>query len=163
MGIGLDENEIHIKPFIGIVNTWNEINPGHMHLWHLAKAVKLGIAEAGGVPLEFNTIAPCDGWANAHIGIRFILPQRDIIADSIEAMVEAHRLDAIVTLSSCDKINPAVLMAAVRLDIPTICIPGGPNLFEIAFSPDYKGVDTKFYDNFIQKTKCITCATAGAY
>lgn len=161
-GIGLEEKEIHSKPFIGIVNTWNEINPGHMHLRHLAEAVKLGVAEGGGIPLEFNTIAPCDGWANGHIGMRFILPQREIIADSIEAMVEAHRLDAIVTLSSCDKINPAVLMAAVRLDIPTICIPGGPNLFEVAFTPDYKGVDFSLYDDFKHKTMCIACATAGA-
>jgi len=161
-GLGLEEKEIFNKPFIGIVNTWNEINPGHMHLRYLAEAVKLGIAEAGGIPLEFNTIAPCDGWANANVGMRFILPQREIIADSIEAMVEAHRLDAIVTLSSCDKINPAVLMAAIRLDIPTICVPGGPNLFEIAFSPEYKGIDVKCYDDFKQKPRCISCATAGA-
>ncbi|MHA1764219.1 MAG: dihydroxy-acid dehydratase [Promethearchaeota archaeon] len=162
MGTGIDEKELHEKPFIGIVNTWNEINPGHMHLRQLAEAVKLGIAEKGGVPLEFNTIAPCDGWANGNIGMRFILPQREIIADSIEAMVEAHRLDAIVTLSSCDKINPAVLMAIVRLDIPAICVPGGPNLFEIAFTPDYKGIDVKYYDDFQHKTYCIACETAGA-
>lgn len=161
-GIGIDEKELHEKPFIGIVNTWNEINPGHMHLRQLAEAVKLGVAEKGGIPLEFNTIAPCDGWANGNIGMRYILPQRDIIADSIEAMVEAHRLDAIVALSTCDKINPAVLMAAARLDIPAICVPGGPNLFEIAFSPNYKGVDVKYYDDFISKTNCIACATAGA-
>jgi len=162
MGTGLEEDEIHSKPFIGIVNTWNEINPGHMHLRSLANAVKLGVAEAGGIPFEFNTIAPCDGWANANIGMRFILPQREIIADSIEAMVEAHRLDAIVTLSSCDKINPAVLMAVIRLDIPTICIPGGPNLFDIAFTPNYRGIQPSNYDDFNQKTMCITCATAGS-
>jgi dihydroxy-acid dehydratase len=161
-GVGLEEKEIHSKPFIGIANTWNEINPGHMHLRYLAEAVKLGIAEAGGIPLEFNTIAPCDGWANGHVGMRFILPQREIIADSIEAMVEAHRLDAIVTLSTCDKINPAILMAVARLDIPAICIPGGPNLFEIAFTPEYKGIDVKYYDEFKKKTMCVACATAGA-
>lgn len=160
--LGLEEKEIHDKPFIGIANTWNEINPGHMHLRSLAEAVKLGIAEAGGIPLEFNTIAPCDGWTCANKGMRFILPQREIIADSIEAMVEAHRLDALVTLSSCDKINPAVLMAAIRLDIPTICVPGGPNLFEIAFTPDYKGIDPKYYDDIRRKILCISCATAGA-
>ncbi|TFG06577.1 MAG: dihydroxy-acid dehydratase [Promethearchaeota archaeon] len=162
MGTGLEEKEIHSKPFIGVVNTWNELNPGHMHLRYLAEGVKLGIAEGGGIPFEFNTVAPCDGWANANIGMRFILPQRDIIADSIEAMVEAHRLDAIVTLSTCDKINPGVLMAVVRLDIPTVCVPGGPNLFEVAFTPDYKGVDVKIYDDFQHKTMCIACATAGA-
>ncbi|MBD3255561.1 MAG: dihydroxy-acid dehydratase [Candidatus Lokiarchaeota archaeon] len=161
-GTGLEEKEIHKKPFIGVVNTWNELNPGHMHLRHLAEGVKFGIAEAGGTSFEFNTVAPCDGWANANIGMRFILPQRDIIADSIEAMVEAHRLDAIVTLSSCDKINPGVLMAVTRLDIPTICVPGGPNLFEIAFMPGYEGVDVKIYDDFKRKTSCISCATAGA-
>ncbi|MEE9378330.1 MAG: dihydroxy-acid dehydratase [Candidatus Lokiarchaeia archaeon] len=161
-GIGLEEKEILKKPFIGVVNTWNELNPGHKHLNTLAEAVKYGIIEAGGIPFEFCTIAPCDGWANGNVGMRFILPQREIIADSIEAMIEAHRLDAMVTLSSCDKINPAVLMAAVRLDIPTICVPGGPNLFEIRFSPDFKGVDNKLYDDFKNKIQCVSCATLGA-
>jgi dihydroxy-acid dehydratase len=161
-GVGLEEKEIRNKPFVAIVNTWNEINPGHAHLNQLAQAVKLGVAEMGGIPLEFNTIAPCDGWAQASVGMRYILPQREIIADSIEAMMEAHRLDAMVTLSSCDKINPAILMAAIRLDIPTICVPGGPNLFEIAFSPGYRGIDVNCYDDFESKTKCISCATYGA-
>ncbi|MBD3212105.1 MAG: dihydroxy-acid dehydratase [Candidatus Lokiarchaeota archaeon] len=161
-GLGLEEKEIKNKPFIGVVNTWNEVNPGHKHLRDLAIAVKEGIIENGGIPFEFCTIAPCDGWANGNVGMRYILPQREIIADSIEAMVEAHRLDAMVTLSSCDKINPAILMAAVRLDIPTICVPGGPNFFEIEFSPDYKGIDNKLYDDFIKKTKCVSCATYGA-
>jgi len=161
-GLGLEEKEIHEKPFIGVVNTWNELNPGHKHLRNLAEAVKHGIIEAGGIPFEFCTIAPCDGWANGNIGMRFILPQREIIADSIEAMVEAHRLDAMVTLSSCDKINPAILMAAIRLDIPTICVPGGPNLYEIRFMPDYKGIEQSNYGDFIHKLNCITCATYGA-
>ena len=161
-GLGLEEKEIHEKPFIGVVNTWNEINPGHKHLRNLAEAVKYGIIEAGGIPFEFCTIAPCDGWANGNIGMRFILPQREIIADSIEAMVEAHRLDAMVTLSSCDKINPAILMAAIRLDIPTICVPGGPNFYEIRFLPDYKGIEQSNYGDFIHKLNCITCATYGA-
>lgn len=161
-GLGFEEKEIHEKPFIGVVNTWNEINPGHKHLRNLAEAVKYGIIEAGGIPFEFCTIAPCDGWANGNIGMRFILPQREIIADSIEAMVEAHRLDAMVTLSSCDKINPAILMAAIRLDIPTICVPGGPNLYEIRFMPDYKGIEQSNYGDFTHKLNCITCATSGA-
>jgi len=161
-GLGFEEKEIHEKPFIGVVNTWNELNPGHKHLRNLAEAVKYGIIEAGGIPFEFCTIAPCDGWANGNIGMRFILPQREIIADSIEAMVEAHRLDAMVTLSSCDKINPAILMAAIRLDIPTICVPGGPNLYEIRFMPDYKGIEQSIYGDFIHKLNCITCATYGA-
>ena len=161
-GLGLDQKDIDKKPFIGVVNTWNELNPGHKHLKGLAEAVKYGIIEAGGVPFEFCTVAPCDGWANGNIGMRFILPQREIIVDSIEAMIEAHRLDAMVTLSSCDKINPAVLMAAARLDIPTICVPGGPGLFEIAFTPEYKGIDQKLYDDFKRKTGCLALATCGA-
>jgi dihydroxy-acid dehydratase len=161
-GLGYDEKEINKKPLIGVVNTWNEINPGHIHLLKLGEAVKYGITEAGGIPFEFCTVAPCDGWANGHEGMRFILPQRDIIADSIEAMIEAHKLDAMVTLSSCDKINPAILMAAARLDIPTICVPGGPNLYEIQFDPRYEGIETRFYEDFSFKLKCIACASYGA-
>jgi len=161
-GLGLEEKEIQEKPFIGVVNTWNEVNPGHKHLRDLAEAVKYGIIEAGGIPFEFCTVAPCDGWANGNEGMRYILPQRDTIADSIELMIQAHRLDGMVTISSCDKINPAVLMAAVRLDIPTICVPGGPNFYEIRFNPDFKGIDQSIYGNFLQKLNCITCATYGA-
>jgi dihydroxy-acid dehydratase len=161
-GLGLDEKDIMGKPLIGIANSWNEINPGHAHLRELAEAVKHGIIEAGGIPMQFNTIAPCDGFANGHEGMRFILPQRDIIADSVEAMVEAHRLDAMVTLSSCDKINPGMLMAAARLDIPTICVPGGPNLYEIEMMPGYKGVETREYSDLFQKIKCLSCATMGS-
>ena len=161
-GLGLDEKDVNSKPLIGVVNTWNEVNPGHKHLNSLAEAVKIGIIEAGGIPFEFCTVAPCDGWANGNEGMRYILPQREIIADSIEAMIEAHRLDAMVTLSSCDKINPAVLMATARLDIPTICVPGGPNLYEINFLPDYEGIEQRNYDDFDYKLKCISCATHGA-
>jgi len=161
-GLGYDEKEINSKPFVGVVNTWNEINPGHAHLLQLAEAVKYGIIEAGGIPFQFCTIAPCDGWANGHDGMRFILPQREIIADSIEAMIEAHKLDAMVTLSSCDKINPAILMAAARLDIPTICVPGGPSLYEVHFMPNYQGIETRFYEDFDLKMKCIACASYGA-
>lgn len=161
-GVGLEDDDIDNKPFIGVVNTWNELNPGHKHFKTLAEAVKYGITEAGGVPFEFCTIGPCDGWANGNEGMRFILPQREVIADSIELMVEAHRLDAIVTISGCDKINPAVLMAAIRLNIPTICVPGGPNFYEIRFMPDYKGIEQNNYNDFIHKLNCITCATHGA-
>jgi dihydroxy-acid dehydratase len=161
-GLGLEDKEINNKPFIGVVNTWNELNPGHKHLRYLAEAVKYGIAEAGGIPFEFCTIGPCDGWANGNEGMRHILPQREVIADSIELMVDAHRLDAMVTLSACDKINPAVLMAAIRLDIPTICVPGGPNLYEIRFMPDYEGIDQNKYTDFDRKLNCISCASYGA-
>ena len=161
-GLGLDDKEIDKKPFIGVVNTWNELNPGHKHLRELAEAVKYGVVEAGGIPFEFGTVGPCDGWAQGNVGMRYILPQREIVADSIEAMVEAHRLDAMVTLSGCDKINPGVLMAAVRLDIPTICVPGGPNLFEIHFIPDYEGINLNNYEGFEKKVNCYSCATCGA-
>ena len=158
----MSEKDIKTKPFIGVVNTWNELNPGHKHLRTLAEGVKTGVSEAGGIPFEFCTVAPCDGWANGNEGMKFILPQREIIADSIEAMIEAHRLDAMVTLSSCDKINPAVLMATARLDIPTICVPGGPNLYEIRFMPEFDGIEQRNYDSFDQKLSCIGCATHGA-
>ncbi|MHA1229859.1 MAG: dihydroxy-acid dehydratase [Candidatus Helarchaeota archaeon] len=161
-GLGLTEREINTKPMIGIANSWNELNPGHKHLKILAEAVKYGILEAGGIPFEFCTVGPCDGWANGNEGMQFILPQREIIADSVEAMVEAHRLDALVTISSCDKINPAMLMAAIRLDIPTICVPGGPNMYEIRFDPRYNGIETRYYEDINYKLKCISCATLGA-
>ena len=164
--LGISEREINNKPLIGVVNTYNEINPGHAHLLRLGEAVKHGIIEAGGIPLQFFTVAPCDGFANGHQGMRHILPQRDIIADSIESMIEAHQLDAMVTLSSCDKINPGILMAAARLDIPTICVPGGPNMFEIEFASaaEYKGIENRVYDGMdvSYKMKCVSCSTLGA-
>lgn len=161
-GLGLDEKDIKNKPFIGVVNTWNELNPGHKHLNILAQAVKYGILEAGGIPFEFCTVGPCDGWANGNEGMHHILPQRDVIADSIELMIEAHRLDAMVTLSSCDKINPACLMAAARLDIPTICVPGGACNYEIRFDPEFKGIDQELYEPFTQKASCVACGSLGA-
>ncbi len=161
-GLGLDNEEIENKPFIAVVNTWNEINPGHKHLRILSEAVKYGVIEAGGVPFEFCTVAPCDGIAMGFEGMRNILPQREVIADSIELMIEAHKFDAMVTISSCDKINPAILMAAVRLDIPTICVPGGPNLYEIRFMPGYKGIAQKNYTDPTHIIGCHSCATYGA-
>ncbi len=160
--LGLNDDDIDNKPFIGVVNTWNELNPGHKHLKTLAEAVKYGIIEAGGVPFEFCTIGACDGIAMGNVGMRSILPHREVIVDSIELMVEAHRLDAMVTLSTCDKINPAMLMAAIRLDIPTICVPGGSNLYQVRFMPGYKGIATDIYDDYTHMFGCITCATYGA-
>ena len=164
-GCGFEPKELETKPLVGIANTWNELNPGHRHLRELAEAVKWGVIEAGGIPLEFGTVGPCDGYANGNDGMRYILPQRDIVADSIEAMVQAHSLDALVTLSGCDKINPGVLMAAVRLDIPTICVPGGPSLYQIHWGTpleDYKGIENRNYDNTDLKLMCANCATPGA-
>jgi dihydroxy-acid dehydratase len=116
------------KPFIGIVNSFNEIVPGHMHLNKIAEAVKAGVLGAGGIPFEFNTIGICDGIAMNHPGMKFSLPSRELIADSVEVMVEAHRFDALVFIPNCDKIIPGMLMAAVRLNIPSIFVSGGPML-----------------------------------
>jgi len=123
--LGLSSRDLR-RPFIAIVNSWNEIVPGHIHLRRLAEAAKQGVKAAGGTPFEFDTIGICDGLAMGHEGMKYSLASREIIADSVEAMVEAHRFDAMLLISSCDKIVPAHLMAAARLDIPSIMITGGP-------------------------------------
>ncbi|MHA1617394.1 MAG: dihydroxy-acid dehydratase [Candidatus Njordarchaeales archaeon] len=121
---GLTDDDLE-RPLVAVVNSWNEIVPGHVHLDKIAQAVKLGIKEAGGTPLEFNTIAICDGIAMGHEGMRTPLPSREIIAASIELMIEAHQFDAMVLIASCDKIEPGMLMAALRLSIPSIIVTGG--------------------------------------
>jgi dihydroxy-acid dehydratase len=115
------------KPLIGIVNSWSEVNPGHYHLRTLAEWVKQGVREAGGTPAEFNTVAPCDGIAQGE-GMHYILPLRDVIAASIELMVGANQFDGLVMLCNCDKIVPGMLMAAARLNLPTLFVTGGPML-----------------------------------
>jgi dihydroxy-acid dehydratase len=112
------------KPLIGIANSWTEANPGHYHLRQLAEQVKRGVIAAGGMPIEFNTIAPCDGISQGR-GMHYVLPSRDVIAASVEMMVNAHQVDAMVMLCSCDKIVPGMLMAALRCNIPTIFVTGG--------------------------------------
>jgi dihydroxy-acid dehydratase len=124
---GLTDEEIE-RPFIGIVNSWNELIPGHIHLDKIAQAVKAGVRLAGGVPFEFQTIGVCDGIAMGHRGMRYSLPSRELIEDSIEIMAQAHQLDGLVMIPSCDKIVPGHLMAAGRLDLPTIVVTGGPML-----------------------------------
>jgi dihydroxy-acid dehydratase len=114
------------RPMIGIANSWNRVVPGHYNLNNVSDYVKQGIFQSGGTPVEFGVIAPCDGIANGHQGSHYILPSRDIIANSIEIMVESHRLDAIVLIGSCDKIVPGMIMAAARLNIPAIMVVGGP-------------------------------------
>ncbi|MBQ9642808.1 MAG: dihydroxy-acid dehydratase [Lachnospiraceae bacterium] len=123
-GVGLSDNDLE-RPMIGIANSWNEIVPGHYNLRSVCEYVKRGIYRAGGTAVEFGTIAACDGIAQGD-GMFSILPTRDLIASSIEMMVMAHSLDAIVLLGSCDKIIPGMLMAAARLNIPAILVPGGP-------------------------------------
>ena len=116
------------KPFIGIANSYTNIVPGHIHLRTIGEAVKEGILAAGGIPFEFSTIAVCDGVAMGHQGMRYSLPSREIIADSVEIMLQAHSLDGLVMISNCDKITPGMLMAAARVDIPSIMVTGGPML-----------------------------------
>lgn len=116
------------NPIIGIANAWSTTVPGHVNLKQVSESVKAGIWRNGGTPVEFGVIGACDGIAEGHTGMRYILPTRDIIAHSIELMVQAHQYDAIVLLGSCDKIVPGMLMAAARLDIPAILINGGPML-----------------------------------
>ena len=124
---GLTDEEIK-RPFVGVVNSWNEFIPGHIHLDRIGQAVKAGIRSAGGVPFEFQTIGVCDGIAMGHAGMRYSLPSRELIEDSIEIMAEAHQLDGLVMIPSCDKIAPGHLMAAGRLDLPTVVVTGGPML-----------------------------------
>ena len=120
-------------PLIGIANSWNELVPGHYNLRNLSEFVKKGIYRAGGMAVEFGVIAACDGQSCGHNGMKYILPTRDLIACDIEAMVEAHRLDGIVMLGSCDKIVPGMLMAAARLGIPAILLVGGPMAGGVSF------------------------------
>jgi dihydroxy-acid dehydratase len=114
------------RPLIGIANSWNRVVPGHYNLNHVSEYLKQGIFQAGGTPVEFGTIAACDGLAAGHEGMRYILPSRDLIANDIEVMAQAHQLDGLVLLGSCDKIVPGMLMAAARLDLPAILVAGGP-------------------------------------
>jgi dihydroxy-acid dehydratase len=116
------------KPFIGIVNSFTEVVPGHIHLREIAAAAKEGVRAEGGIPFEFNTIAVCDGIAMNHAGMKYSLPSRELIADSVEIMAEGHAFDALVFIPNCDKIIPGMLMAAIRLNIPAIFISGGPML-----------------------------------
>ena len=116
------------RPMVAVANSQNELVPGHVHLGEIARSAKDGIISEGGTPFEFGTIAVCDGLAQGHAGMCYPLPSRELIADSIETMVEAHLLDALVLVTGCDKITPAMLMAAARLDLPAILINGGPML-----------------------------------
>ena len=125
--LGLTNEEME-RPLIGIVNSFNEIVPGHTHLNSIVEAAKKGVIMAGGTPLEFPTIAVCDGIAMNHEGMKYSLVSREIIADSIEIVTRAHGLDGLVMVPNCDKVVPGMMMAAARIDIPTIIISGGPML-----------------------------------
>ena len=125
--LGFTEEEMK-KPMVGIVSSYNEIVPGHMNLDKIVNAVKLGVAEAGGVPVVFPAIAVCDGIAMGHIGMKYSLVTRDLIADSTECMAMAHQFDALVMVPNCDKNVPGLLMAAARINVPTVFVSGGPML-----------------------------------
>jgi dihydroxy-acid dehydratase len=125
--LGLTDKQIE-RPFIGIVNSFNEVIPGHVHLRTIAQAAKDGVLAGGGTPMEFNVIGVCDGIAMGHEGMKYSLASREIIADSIECMAKAHGFDGLVFIPNCDKIVPAMLMAAVRLNLPAIFVSGGPML-----------------------------------
>ncbi|MEG1868591.1 MAG: dihydroxy-acid dehydratase [Clostridiales bacterium] len=133
--LGLIDEEIE-RPIIGVVNSFNEVVPGHVHLRSIAEAVKAGIRMAGGTPMEFGSIAVCDGLAMGHIGMKYSLASRELITDSIEVMASSHAMDALVFIPNCDKIVPGMLMAAARLNIPAVFVSGGPML-----TGKYKGKD----------------------
>ncbi|MBN1693559.1 MAG: dihydroxy-acid dehydratase [Dehalococcoidales bacterium] len=135
--LGCTPDEMNM-PFIGIVNSFTDIVPGHIHLREIGEEVKEGVRAGGGVPFEFNTIAVCDGIAMNHAGMKYSLPSRELIADSVEIMAEAHAFDALVFIPNCDKIIPGMLMAALRLNVPAVFVSGGPML---AGNLDGKKVD----------------------
>ena len=125
--LGMTEEEMN-KPLVGIVSSYNEIVPGHMNLDKIVNAVKLGVAMAGGTPVVFPAIAVCDGIAMGHVGMKYSLVTRDLIADSTECMALAHQFDALVMVPNCDKNVPGLLMAAARVNVPTVFVSGGPML-----------------------------------
>ena len=161
------------KPFIGVCNSFNQVIPGHVHLDKVSAYIKNYITKAGGVPIEFNTIGICDGVAMGHRGMKYSLPSREIIADSVEAVVNAHCFDALVCIPNCDKIVPGMLMGALRTNIPTIMVSGGP--MAAGKTPDGKVVDLisvfegvashgqgKISDQELQTIEECACPTCGS-
>jgi dihydroxy-acid dehydratase len=127
------------KPFIGVCNSFNEIIPGHAHLNKVAELIKKAIRKAGGIPFEFNTIGVCDGVAMGHTGMKYSLPSREIIADSVESVIKAHCFDGVICIPNCDKIVPGMLMGALRANVPTLMVSGGP--MAAGRLPDGKAID----------------------
>ena len=169
--LGLTQEEME-KPLIGIVNSYNEIVPGHMNLDKITEAVKMGVALAGGVPREFPAIAVCDGIAMGHVGMKYSLVTRDLIADSTECMAMAHQFDALVCIPNCDKNVPGLLMAAARLNIPTIFVSGGPMLAghvkgqKRSLSSMFEAVGSyaagTMTEEDVYEFECNTCPTSGS-
>lgn len=169
--LGLTDREL-ARPLIGVVNSFNEFVPGHIHLRQIAEAVKAGVRDNGGTPLEFPTIGVCDGIAMGHVGMHFSLASRELIADSIEIMTRAHGLDALVLIPSCDKIVPGMMMAALRLNIPAIVVSGGPMLpgrfqgEEVNLITVFEGVgkvhsgqENEEWLNNLEQKACPTCGS----
>ena len=160
------------KPFIGIINSFSEIVPGHMHLGGIAEAVKVGVREGGGVPFEVNTIAVCDGIAMGHSGMKYSLPSRELIADSAEIVAEAHAFDGLVFIPNCDKIIPGMLMASVRLNLPAIFVSGGPMLAgylgnrKVGVTSVFEGagavISGKMSEEELQQLEEIACPGCGS-
>ncbi|HOC58604.1 MAG TPA: dihydroxy-acid dehydratase [Smithellaceae bacterium] len=162
-GLGVDMEELKQKPIIAIANSQTDINPGHMHLKTIAERVKEGVHAGGGIPMEFNVPAPCDVLTEGNDGMRFILAQRDLIADIIETHCRSMLYDALVMIASCDKIIPGMIMAAARLNLPTIFITGGPSAFQIRFNPQRtNSISNVDYDDPTRKAETITVATCGS-
>ena len=169
--LGLTEEEIN-RPLVGIVSSYNEIVPGHMNIDKITEAVKLGVAMAGGTPIVFPAIAVCDGIAMGHTGMKYSLVTRDLIADSTEAMAMAHGFDALVMVPNCDKNVPGLLMAAARLNIPTVFVSGGPMLAgridgaKTSFSSISEAVGEfnagKITEEKLKEYECKTCPTCGS-
>ena len=168
--LGMTKEEID-RPLVGIVSSYNEIVPGHMNIDKIVEAVKMGVAMAGGTPVVFPAIAVCDGIAMNHKGMKYSLCSRELIADSIEVMLTAHPLDAIVFIPNCDKIVPGMLLAACRLNLPCIFISGGPMLpgkstettNSIGFSEQFEYVDetpvVTMSDDSIESCAFTACPT----
>ncbi len=169
--LGLTQEELS-RPIIGIVSSFNEIVPGHMHLDKLVDAVKIGVAMAGGTPIVFPAIAVCDGIAMGHTGMKYSLVTRDLIADSTEAMALAHGFDGLVMVPNCDKNVPGLLMAAARVNIPTVFVSGGPMLAGLvggrktSLSSMFEAVGAytagKIDDEKLLEFECKTCPTCGS-
>ena len=162
-GTGIDIDELKVKPIIGIANSHTEMNPGHMHLGALAERVKEGVHAAGGIPFEFNVPAPCDGLTEGNEGMRYVLPQRELVADAVETYARSMLFDGLVMIASCDKIIPGMIMAAARLDRPAIFLTGRPGAFQVRFTPGFAdSIDHKDYPDLLDKLACATCASCGA-
>lgn len=162
-GLGIPKSDLKKKPYIAIVNSFCELNPGHAHLRELAEEVKKGVRGAGGLPFEVNVPGPCDGMANGTITMKCILPQRDLIADIIEMYIKSQWFDGMTCISSCDKINPGMLISALRINIPTIFITGGPNRMRIRDKDFFKNsINPQDYKKLSEKIECAVTTTYGA-